>query len=209
MRYAARVREVVPADPTGRVKGAALAAFIRWYEDDRGKDELRARIGALPATLALELGLDENEGALGILASRWYDCRAIGVLLDAMVAGVEPRELERMIDASARAVMQHTLRGVYRMLFDWLATPERYARHSHRLWSSYHDTGSMTVEQREPTIAHCTIAGWAGHHPVMCAMCRASAEVIYTEMGCTGATTVRHACIADGAASCVFITRWG
>lgn len=199
---------LVQADPTGRVKGAALAAFIRWYEQDRGKDELRARIGALPATLALELGLDENEGALGILASRWYDCRAIGVLLDAMVAGVDPPELQRMIDASARAVMQHTLRGVYRMLFDWLATPERYARHSHRLWSSYHDTGAMTVEQIEPTIARCTIAGWSGHHPVMCAMCRASAEVIYTEMGCTGATTVRHACVGDGAPSCVFVTRW-
>lgn len=196
-------------DPKGRIKGAALAAFVRWYEQDRGKDELRSRITALPGTLVLELGLDEHDGALGILASRWYDCRAIGVLLDAIVSGLNEQEVARVADTAAQAVMQQTLRGVYRMLFEWLATPERYAKHCNRLWSSYHDTGTMRVEQPEPTTAVCTISGWSGHHAVVCAMCRASAEAIYREMGCSNVTTARELCVGAGDPTCTFVTRWG
>lgn len=190
----------------GRLKGAALAAFLSWYEDEHGADALAARIAPLPATLLLELGLDRRE-SLQILASRWYDCRAIGVLLDAIVADASAAEFERLANAAAQAVMGSTLRGVYQLLFSWLATPERYARHCNRLWTSYHDTGTMRIEHTRGE-AVCSISNWSGHHPLLCAMCRASAEVIYREMGCERVQTLRECCVADGGQACRFVTRW-
>lgn len=194
--------------PTGRLKGAALAEFIRWYERERGSADLGARVALLPATLQLELGLDRSQSALGILASRWYDSRAIGVLLDAIIADAGPDEFEQLADRAASAVMGGTLSGVYRLLFTWLANPERYARFCGRLWSSYHDTGTMTIDHTDG-LAICTLTNWAGHHPFVCAMCRASAEVIYREMGCANVKTVRDRCVAHGGNACRFVTRWG
>jgi hypothetical protein len=194
--------------PVGRLKGAALAEFVRWYNTERGLDALLERVSILPPTLRLELGLERNSPTLGILASRWYDCRAIGILLDAIVADASPEAYMRMADATAVAVMEATLSGVYRLLFEWLATPERYARFCDRLWSSYHDTGTMRIEHTAPRRAECTISGWTGHHPFLCAVCRRSAEVIYARMGCESIATARESCIATGGDACRFVTQW-
>lgn len=66
----------------------------------------------------------------------------------------------------------------------------------------------MVVDQVTPTMAICKLTDWHGHHPFVCAMCRVSAEVIYTEMGCKNVTTERERCIDDGADHCRFVTRW-
>ncbi len=190
------------------MKGSALAEFIRWYDQQRGRDVLAAQVTILPVALQQRLGLDRAKDSLGILASRWYDAEAIGALLDAIVADAPPEERELMARHAAQAVMQRTLRGVYRLLFQWLATPQRYASFANRLWQSYHDSGRMTVEQVTPTMAICTITDWHGHHPFACAMCRASAEVIYTEMGCKQVTCEREQCVDEGAEECRFVTRW-
>lgn len=201
-------RSLASAEVHGRLKGAAFAEFVRWYASEHGNDALAERIAVLPATLQLELGLDRNEATLGILASRWYDCRAIGVLLDAIVADAGREEYLALADGASAAIMRSTLRGVYRLLFEWLATPQRYARFCDRLWRSYHDTGTMQVEHDGPTRAICTIRAWSGHHPFVCAMCRSSAEVIYREMGCRNVHTERECCVAQGAESCRFVTQW-
>jgi hypothetical protein len=190
------------------LKGSAFAEFIRWYERERGRDVLAAKVSILPDDMRGRLGLDPTKDSLGILASRWYDADAIAALLDAIVADAPPDQREHMARQAAHAVMQQTLRGVYRMLFQWLATPERYAGFAERLWRSYHDGGRMAVDQVTPTMAICTITDWPGHHPFMCAMCRASAEVIYTEMGCKHVICEREQCIDDGADHCRFVTRW-
>lgn len=194
--------------PDGRLKGAALAEFVRWYIGEHGLDALADRVGLLPMTLQLELGLDRSNPTLGILASRWYDCRAIGVLLDAITAETPPAEYARMADAAADAVMGATLSGVYKLLFEWLATPERYARFCDRLWRSYHDTGTMRIVHTAPKRAECTITSWTGHHPFLCAVCRRSAEIIYREMGCVSVSTTRESCVAEGSDACRFVTQW-
>lgn len=200
----------MPSRPpaTSHVKGSAFAEFIRWYDHERGRDVLAAQVTILPVAMQQRLGLDRTKDSLGILASRWYDAEAIGSLLDAIVADAVVDERELMARHAAQAVMQRTLRGVYRVLFQWLATPERYAGFANRLWRSYNDSGEMAVDQVTSTMAICTITDWHGHHPFMCAMCRASAEVIYTEMGCKHVTCEREQCVDDGADHCRFVTRW-
>lgn len=102
---------------TSHLKGSALAEFIRWYEHEHGRDVLAAQVSILPGDMRIRLGLDPAKESLGILASRWYDTDAICALLDAIVADASPEEREQMARHAAHAVMQRTLRGVYRMLF--------------------------------------------------------------------------------------------
>lgn len=194
--------------PGAQIKGAALVEFVRWFARDFGTQVLVDRVALLPAPLQRELGIDPSNPTLGILASRWYGSRSIGVLLDAITAEADPAEVSRMADAAANAIMGATLRGVYRLLFEWLATPARYAQFCNRLWRSYHDTGTMKIEHTSPTRAVCSIADWSGHHPFLCAVCRGSAEVIYREMGCRSVTTTRTSCVDEGADACRFVTQW-
>jgi hypothetical protein len=201
--------EVAPATShTSHIKGSAFAEFLRWCEREHGREVLTAQLSTLSPEAREKLHLDPTKESIGILASLWYDTPAIGGLVDALTRDASPQEREHMAQQAAQIVMQRTLRGIYRTLFQWLATPERYAGFADRLWRSYHDSGRMVVERASPNVAICTITDWHGHHPFMCAMCRASAEVIYREMGCRDVVCVREACVDDGDAVCRFVTRW-
>jgi hypothetical protein len=193
---------------TSHIKGSAFAEFVRWCEQEHGRDVLTAQLSTLSPQAREQLLLDPRGESVGILASRWYDTTAIGELIDALTRDASPQERDQMAQKAAQVVMQRTLRGIYRTLFQWLATPERYARFADRLWRSYHDSGRMTVEQVAPNLAVCTITDWHGHHPFACTMCRASAEVIYREMNCRDVVCVRETCVGEGDELCRFVTRW-
>ena len=153
-------------------------------------------------------GFDRARPAFGVVASRWYDAGQLHALLDALVESLEPAARERLIQGGARAVMDATLRGIYKLLFDWMATPDRYARFAPKLWASYYDGGTFLVEPLDPHAARCTICGWHSHHPVICELNRAAAAAIYEAMGCRGVTVERQRCLGDGDACDEFITRW-
>jgi hypothetical protein len=190
----------------GNIKGAAFLEFVRWFEAEYGLERLSAAVVSLPEPTRRALELDPASPR--ILSSRWYEAAAIHALLEALTGSAEPAERARMAEQGAAAIMRGTLRGLYRVLFDWLATPARYARFADRLWRAYYDAGEFTVEQIGETRAVATIRAWPSHHPFLCEMHRHAAAEIYREMGCEDVQVRREACVAAGTDTCRFVTTW-
>jgi hypothetical protein len=163
------------------------------------------------ATLAPDLANQLTTGAeaLGIRASHWYECRLIHGLLEALTAGLSDEERLALTVEGSQAVMDHTLRGVYRSLFEWMANPTRYARHGGKIWSTYYDSGDFAIEASEADRrAVCTIRDWSSHHPILCDMNRGASTAIYRAMSLPDADCVRETCVARGASECRFVTTW-
>ena len=188
--------------PQARVKGAALAEFLRWYVGTHG----RGRLDALPEQVRTALEIDPR--AIGVVASNWYAASDIHALLDSLVAGLDPAARASLTVNGARAVMEATLRGFYRLLFRTMMTPERYARRAQMLWDRYYDTGTMTKVARAEGVHATEIRSWAGHHPVLCDLHLESARYIYEAMGCKQVSVRRTGCTSTGAAFCSFEVRW-
>ena len=203
----------VPAAKTlGNIKGAAFREFLVWYGRSKGQDLLLAHVQAMAtradaALLAREL--DPRKEALGVLASQWYPAELVHALLDEVARGRSTQELEALTSEASRAVMKATLSGLYRVLFEWMATPARYARYAPKLWSAYYDSGQLRIEFDEHEAkAVSTVTSWPGHHPLICDLNRGAAPAIYAAMGCRDARCTRLACVSRGDAECRFVTAW-
>jgi hypothetical protein len=192
---------------TGRIKGSALRQFLLWHQGRLGEARFRERI----ANLAPEHSsrLSPGAEALGIIASQWYECDLIHGILDALTAGLSEAEKLALTTEGSQAVMDHTLRGVYRSLFEWMANPKRYARHGGKIWSTYYDSGDFAIESPDgDRRAVCTIRDWSSHHPILCDMNRGASTAIYRAMGLPAANCIRDACVSRGAGECRFTTTW-
>jgi hypothetical protein len=190
-----------------RIKGAAFREFLRFYVDTQGTAQLRARAAAVPA--ALRSALDLDAPVLGVVASSWYPAPLVHALLDELTRGMNEGETLELAAAGSRAVMSATLRGLYRVLFQWMATPERYARYAPKLWDLYYDTGNMQVlAQTDALGAVATVRDWAAHHPFICELNRGASVAIYSAMGCSRVECDRTACVTRGQPECRFDTRW-
>jgi len=195
----------IPA--AGRIKGAALRQFLIWYHGKVGERVFAERFAGLAPDVASRL--DAGAEALGIVASQWYDCHLIHGILDALTAGMSAAETNALTVEGSQAVMDYTLRGLYRSLFEWMANPKRYARHGRKIWSTYYDSGDFSIESDEAARqAVCTIRDWSSHHPILCDMNRGASTAIYRAMGLPNAQCVREACVGGGAGECRFVTTW-
>jgi hypothetical protein len=196
-----------PRRQAPRIKGAAFREFLRFYATRRGADRLRADAERLP--VAERAGLELDASVLGVVASSWYPARTVHLLLDAMVADLTMLERRGLAAEGSQAVMEATLRGLYKVLFEWMATPDRYARYAPKLWELYYDTGMMEVTPDADGLgAVAAVRDFPAHHPFMCELNRGAASAIYAAMGCEQVDCKRVACVADGAAQCKFVTRW-
>ncbi len=194
-----------PVSNAGSIKGAAVREFVRWYAEQEGPEHLRELVARMPAEH--RASLDPGTPALGLLANTWYDAELVHALLDAMVQDMDAAQREALARGGAEAVMAATLRGLYKVLFSWMASPSRYAKFSPKLWASYYDCGDFVVES-SPGEAVCTIRNWSTHHSVICDLNREAARQIYLAMGCGGVNTVRTHCVAEGHDHCRFVTTW-
>jgi hypothetical protein len=192
---------------SGRVKGVALRQFLIWCQGKLGESAFRDLFATLAPNLSNQLTIGEE--ALGIRASHWYDCHLIHGILDALAVDMSEEEKLGLTIEGSQAVMDHTLHGVYRSLFEWMANPKRYARHGSKIWSTYYDSGDFAVESfAEDRRAVCTIRDWSSHHPILCDMNRGASTAIYRAMGLPGANCIREACVSRGASECRFVTIW-
>jgi hypothetical protein len=189
---------------SGRIKGAAFREFVCWYGDTRGPTALRQ--AALRGKVTEPL--NPNHPALGVIASVWYEAEIVHRLLDGMTMGLSNTEIQALANDGSAAVMGATLRGVYRVLFAWMATPARYARYAPKLWSAYYDSGQVRIEMPHDRCAISHVRDWSTHHPVICELNRGAARAIYTAMGRRGVQVERQACVTDGDAECRFRTTW-
>jgi hypothetical protein len=202
----AELRVSLRSEGAGRIKGAAFVEFLRFCEKEFGQERLHAAVMSIPITVRHPLSL--SLPALGVLPSTWYSAATVHALIDALLFGVGMDERRRMAANISKAVMDATLRGVYRALFRVVATPERYARYASRLWTAYYDTGHFSIEMPDPNTAVATVVDWPSHHSFICELNRGAAEAIYTAMGLKNVVTTRAACIDGGAQTCRFVSRW-
>jgi hypothetical protein len=191
---------------TGSIKGAAFREFLEFCERRFGADWVRTGVARLPSSDQVLLA--PGRPALGLLSSTWYPAGLVHRLLDALVVDLGPAARKTLVVDGARAVMDATLRGVYRTFFALVATPERYARFAGKLWGAYYDSGQFVVQQVTATEADCTIRGWTAHHDLICDLNWQAARCIYEEMGCEGVEVDRLSCVGRGDPFCRFRTRW-
>jgi hypothetical protein len=191
----------------GCIRGAAFREFVLWYEDKVGPSEFGRRMIRLPSWAKRDL--DVALPALGIRDSTWYPDVTVHVLLDVLTEGMTPGQRHALALQGATHVMDVTLRGAFRLLFAWMATPERYAAYGQKLWNSYYDSGEFEIVPNEAGDgALATIRNWATHHPLICDLNRSASMQIYRAMKCHDVSCIRHACVAEGADECRFVTRF-
>lgn len=135
------------------IKGAAFRELLLCLARHRAPLLERA-LPELDAAALAELDLPR-----GILASTWYPADSVHQLLDHVTNPLTPEERLELASRASDAMIQATLRGVYRVLFKPMANPERYARYSGKLWSAYYDSGHFLVEMPSDTTARCSIRG--------------------------------------------------
>ena len=193
------------SEEAGRTKGLGWAELIRWYERTQGREKLLAVVARMPEKW--RRGLDVNHKVLGILDGTWYLEEQRNVFFDALTAGTTLLQRQAMARACSTAVMQHSLRGIHRMIFNMMATPERFVKYAQRLWDVHHDTGRLRMKLLSPTSAEAAVLDWPTHHPFACMMNHYSCNATFEAMGCFDLSD-RRVCIADGAPECVGIYYW-
>ncbi len=191
---------------TAQVKGAALLYCMSWYAKRYGPEQLAAIARRIPP--AERDALDPSLPLLGVLATQWYPARTIGLLLDGVTQGLTEAERMRLIRESTTEAVERAIRGVFRLPFKLLGTPERYAKHIQRFWNQIHDTGTRHIEIVGPGEAISIIEDWPGHHPLLCAVTMETMAAVFRRMGLSDVEVLRVECVASHDAHCKAIVRW-
>src|SRR5579859_1534486 len=125
----------------GRIKGAAIREFVRWYGAQFGDERVTKLAESMPPEFRAMV--DPRAPHLGLIASEWYPAGGIHIVLDHMIAGLSAEERERISREGAQAVIHETLHGVYKIFFDLMVSPERYLKNAPKLFSRFFDHGTM------------------------------------------------------------------
>jgi len=190
----------------GKIKGVAFGEFLVWHEKRNGSSLVKGAVREVEQHY--REGLDPDRAGFGVLASRWYPAEVVHELVDRLVSGRSPAELDAMARDAAGFIMGRTLKGVYRAVIAMFGSPDRYARHIDKLWGMHYDTGRVLVQESSPTSHRVRYSGWEGHHEFICRMNMASSVAIYGAMGCRDVSYERVGCISAGAPYCESIARW-
>lgn len=190
----------------GNIKGAAFREMILWMEANVGKSALSAGYDHLrPEHRAV---IDPDAPAMGIVTSTWYPQIVAQELAEAACDARPDYPREETIRDFVRYQMDKTLRGIYRMLFELMVTPERASKHIQRMWRLHYDTGQVTWNVEAPGLMRAAMHDWPGHSRDGCEMLR-QAEIYYLVlMGCKGVNSMRTACVARGHEACVSRVTW-
>lgn len=189
-----------------KIKGVAIRAFFRWYREKFGDPYVRERISHLSS--AIQAQLDVADPSLGIIDSEWYPADLVHALLDSVARGMSAVERRQLMRDGAQVALATTLRGIYKVLFDSMMTPERYLRRAQSLFSRYFNTGTMTKVAEGPTAHLSLIHDWTSHHPLLCDFVRYTAETVYGAMGCQNVESTRLSCVSHDGELCSFRVTW-
>jgi hypothetical protein len=199
------VREMA-TERTAHVKGSGLHALFDWYLRQHGRPELLRLVEDLPPEARRRF--DPRDERLGVLASNWYPAPLVHDLLERITAGLSPEARAAVAWEMGQIAAEVALTGLYRLLFQAMMSPERYARHVQKMFSRYFDDGVIVKTPRGPCLHHTSIHDWGGHHPLLCAMCVSSSVYVYTALGCRDVRTRSLGCVAAGAEFCAYEIEW-
>lgn len=195
-----------PSVHTAHVKGSAVLPILEYYAAQQGRARLLRLISDLPADMARLFDLRDEH--LGVLVSLWYPAPVVHRLLELMTADSTREQSTAFVRGASFAVVEATLNGVYRFLFQLMMSPERYVRNVQKLFGRFFDDGVVVKEAQGPRAHRTTIRDWHGHHPLLCECFVYSSEYIYTSFGCRDVHSRRTACISEGARACTFEHSW-
>jgi hypothetical protein len=188
------------------VKGAALRAFLDWYQDAHGADAMHTVAANAPRDLAHLL--DPSTPVNMVLCASWYPARLAHSILDTVTSGMSEAGVLRLAKGASRGVVAEATTGVYGSFVRRLMTPDMYAAAVPRLWPQVHSTGQRRMERSGPTGYQSSVTRWTGHHPVLCL---ASIEVMcamFEAMGKRHVAWVRERCVSRGDNACVTHVTW-
>jgi hypothetical protein len=188
----------------GRTKGMAWADQIRTFERLYGRDKLVAAVRAMPARW--RPGLNEDHATLGVLDATWYPEEQRNAFFDAITADLGLLQQQTLARAFAKTVMDRSLRGLHRMIFAIMATPERFVKHAQSLWDVHHDTGRLRMKLLSPSSIEAAVLEWPTHHPFACMVNHYACLVTLVAMGCAQMSERRVCNPAVG--ECVGLYLW-
>lgn len=190
----------------GRIKGSVVREFIGWYEAEFGREALVEAIESLSD--ADQEHFDLSRPALGVLPSTWYPATVLHHALDALLKGRTNEELDRIVEEGAKATVGGVMKGLYKLVFDWLMNPERFGKVVKTTFRLSYDSGRVENEVLSPTKHRGTTRGWKAHHPFLCRMNVAAKRELYERVGCKNPRIVERFCISDGADVCGSVIEW-
>ncbi len=186
-------------------KGSTIREFLLWHDRRYGHEETaKLAEGLSPDARAM---IDPSQPALGILGATWYPTDVTHPMLD-RVMGRGPNEGRDLAQHACREVAPRMIRGVYKMLFQSVATPELYAKHIGRMWRRLHNTGDRTMILRAPGEAVSRTENWAAHHPFACWLTIYVMGNVFEAMGFKRWSVERTSCVAHGGPRCETILRF-
>jgi hypothetical protein len=188
-----------------KTKGAAIREMLLWHSNRYGHAATVALCDRVPQDL---LGmLDLTKPGLGVLGASWYPISLTYPMLDRVLEqyGGEGRELAAAVN---RDLVPKMIRGIYRMVFQTVASPELYARHVPRLWRRLHTTGDRRMRIVEEGEALSVVENWPGHHPFMCWTAIYTMAYVFEAMGYKHWSVERTACVSHGAQRCETTLRY-
>ncbi|MFW6067140.1 MAG: hypothetical protein ACOC97_02295 [Myxococcota bacterium] len=190
----------------GMVKGASFRELIRWARSRFGEDVLRKGYERLrPEDQAL---VEPGAPAMGVVATRWYPMRLAATFSDTYLEGTSGEDRRQLIREATRFSMDRTLKGVQRMIFQVMMTPERAARHMNKIWHLNYDSGEVRWEVVAPGHIEASIRDWPGHTTDFCTMLQ-EMEIYFLELiGCENVRSARTACVGRGDPACTSTLTW-
>lgn len=194
------------AESVDRIKGAAIREFLVWIRVRLGDERVRATFARVDD--AYRATFDPSADAFGVLASTWYPAPAVHALCDALTDGFTLEQQTALAREGSRVLMDRTMRGLYRFLFEQLVSPARFAAIAPRIWRTYFTSGERSTEILSPTRHDCVLKDWRGHHRFVCLVQVHATTWIYEVTGCRNVATVQSACVADGARECRWTVTW-
>lgn len=193
-------------DSLGHIKGTAALEFLVWYREEYGRDRMAAVLDRLkPADRST---FDLQRDTLGLVPSMWYPAALVHRALDEVVRGLSLDQAEHLARRAGKAMADAKLRGLQRVLFSLIVTPEKYCKFVQRAWDLNYDNG--TVEQRilSPTCHEGLVSGWRSHHPVLCDLHGELKVELYRRMGCKDIREGHRRCISRGDTVCGSTITW-
>ncbi len=191
----------------GKVKGAAVRAFLTWYHDQFGRAGVEALLKHVPDDVKSDFDVAQPD--LGILTSGWYSAKFIHAYCDALTRVHDRIELDKILRQGVVATMEKNLQSVYKRFFlRVLMSPERYVKYCQSLWGMHFDNGTLDVRAEGTCALRWRIHDWRSHHRILCQMVTYSEPAVFGAMGCKRVTSVEKGCVTLGDDRCEHVIRW-
>src|SRR5262249_18419024 len=126
---------------------------------------------------------------------------------DVIVKDLSLLQRQSLAREFGRAVMDRSIRGVHRVIFNIMATPERFVKNAQAMWDVHHDTGRLRMKLLSRSSIEAAVLDWPSHHDLACMINHYACAVTLEAMGCAGLRE-RHVCASRGGAECVGSYFW-